>query len=358
MSTKTRLLALTDGLKMPEQGAQAETGGTVRGPSPDPSTVPTSVAAGTKFPPVVPGVAAARTGPGQMLQFRGQMLAVEGEVSKLRDELKRHEGSLPTRKLDPKVVFPSQWANRHPASFESPKFASLKADIEAAGGNVQAILVRPAGEGTYEIIFGHRRHRACLDLGLQVLAAIYTGPLSDVDLFGMMERENRERADLSPFEQGTTYRKALDEHLYPSQRRLAEGLGVSHTWVGKTLVVADLPGVVIECFRSPLEIQHRHAEQLNAALEADRKGVLRRAEKLSQVTQKPAAASVVAGLIASSGQGAEPKVHQLLAAGKKVGSWSRDRKGGVTIVLNSGAVPDERLEEVLGAFEKVIAEGN
>jgi len=37
-----------------------------------------------EVPAVVPGVAA-RTGPGQMLQFRGQMLAVEGELAKLRD---------------------------------------------------------------------------------------------------------------------------------------------------------------------------------------------------------------------------------------------------------------------------------
>ena len=74
-----------------------------------------------------------------------------------------------------------------------------------------------------------------------------------------MDRENRERADLSPYEQGAAYRRALDEGLYPSARRLAEALGVSHTWVNNTLEVADLPPAVVRSFPSPLAIQHRHA---------------------------------------------------------------------------------------------------
>jgi hypothetical protein len=43
-----------------------------------------------------------------MLQFRGQMLAVEGELAKLRDQLIEHGGSMPTRKLDPLAVVPSR----------------------------------------------------------------------------------------------------------------------------------------------------------------------------------------------------------------------------------------------------------
>ena len=42
-----------------------------------------------------------------------------------------------------------------------------------------------------------------------------------------MDRENREREDLSPYEQGTMYQQALDAGLFPSQRRLAEQLGVN-----------------------------------------------------------------------------------------------------------------------------------
>jgi ParB family transcriptional regulator, chromosome partitioning protein len=220
---------------------------------------------------------------------------------------------------------------------------------------VQAILVRPIEEGNYEIVFGHRRHRACLELGIPVLAAIYTKPLLDLDLFAMMDRENRERDDLSPYEQGTMYRRALDGNLFPSQRRLAEALGVSHTWVGKTIVVADLPGAIVECFRNPLDIQHRHAEQISNALETDRKGVLRRAEKLRQTTQKPGPAAVVAALLGNTGQGgASPKSQPLLVAGKQAGKWARTKEGGVTITLDAGVVPDGRLEETMAAVAQAL----
>ncbi len=352
MSTKSRLLALTDGLKLPElERPPVPTTPSGGGAT---TAVNPPVAPGTQFPPVVPGVAAARTGPGQMLQFRGQMLAVEGEVTKLRDELKRHEGSLPTRKLDPQIVIASKWANRHEGSFSTPAFAHLKADIESAGGNIQAILVRPLPTGQYEIVFGHRRHRACLELGIEVLAGIYTGPLSDLELFGMMERENRDRADLSPYEQGAMYRRALDEQLFTSQRRLAEALGVSHTWVAKTLGVADLPGAIIECFRSPVEVTHRHAEKLASALETDRKGVLRRAEKLRQAPRLSAAA-VVANLVAGAGQGDQPpSAHSILIAGKTVGRWAMTKPGGVTITLDAGVVSAERIEETVASFVRML----
>ena len=91
MSTKSKLLAMTENLQLPEDTPPAaETA--MAGPGP---TLTDGQPAGNaqqpqpRFPPVATG-AAPRTGPGQMLQFRGQMLAVEGELGKLRDRLKEH----------------------------------------------------------------------------------------------------------------------------------------------------------------------------------------------------------------------------------------------------------------------------
>ena len=230
------------------------------------------------------------------MAFRGQIQAVENEVTALRERLKQYDGTLPTRKLDPTKIRPSRWANRHEASFATSAFAGLKADIEQAGGNVQAILVRPVREeeGVFELVFGHRRHRACLELGIPVLASIWVDDLGDAALFAAMDRENRERADLSAYEQGVMYQRALEEQLFPTQRQLAEGVGVSHTWVRKALAVAQLPPIVVECFRSPLDITFRHAEQINAEIDRDQRQLLRRAEKLRG--QGLASAQVVARL--------------------------------------------------------------
>ena len=175
MSTKSKLLAMTENLQLPD--ALAATAKAAASAPVAADAVPDTGAPQpqTKFPPVATGPTP-RTGPGQMLQFRGQMLAVEGELGKLRDRLKEHEGAAPTRKLDPQTIVPSRWANRHPDAFRTAEFARLKQDIELAGGNVQPISVRPLIDqpGRYEIVFGHRRHRACAELGLAVLATIDT----------------------------------------------------------------------------------------------------------------------------------------------------------------------------------------
>ena len=353
MSTKSKLLAMTENLQMPEDVAPAGEGDW-SAPRPSP---PSSQSAGNsqqtppKFPPAATG-ATARTGPGQMLQFRGQMLAVEGELGKLRDRLKEHAGSIPTRKLDPQAIVPSRWANRHHDSFSTPEFARLKQDIELAGGNVQPILIRPLMEdpGRYEIVFGHRRHRACSELGIPVLATIDTSVVSDHELFSAMDRENRERADLSSYEQGTMYRRALDEKLYPSNRRLAEALGVSHTWVANVLLVADLPAPVVECFQSPLEIQHRHAKTINIALDTDRKTLLRRAEKLRVHERPKSASAVVELLVGAVKEGTGPAHQSLEIDGKQLGRWSRDGAGRLTIQIEAAHLSHDRHLAVLSSI--------
>lgn len=356
-STRKRLEALTAGLSLPDPVPAATAAGTD-----DPGTFslpparPAAVgpAAGeTRFPPAQTGALAPRTGPGQMLAFRGQMQAVEGELAALRDRLREHDGSTPTRKLDPATIHASRWANRHPSSFVTAEFVGLKADIEQAGGNVQPILVRPMEQqpGQYELVFGHRRHRACLELGIPVLAAIWLDELADAELFAAMDRENRERADLSAYEQGVMYQRALEEQLFPTQRQLAEKLGVSHTWVRKALIVAQLPPAVIECFRSPLEVTHRHAEQLAAALEKDRRSVLKRAEKVRGQKLPPAA--VVARLLGLEGTG-KPEKLVIQAEGKTIGSCQRAVDGTLTLTLAPIAMSEVHAEALLKSMADVL----
>lgn len=335
MNTKNRLLAKTGDISLPEPVLPAAQ----PLPPPPPGAQETAV-----FPAVTPGAAArgpgARTAPGQLLDVMSQVRAKDAELERLRAVAAEHDASLPTRLLDPKDVLPSAWANRHDAAFRTPQFERLKADIQAAGGNVQPIRVRPAPEGSaarWELIFGHRRHRACLDLGLPVLAITEQRPVSDADLFALMDRENRERADLSAFEQGMAYKRALDAGLFASRRRMAEHLGVSHTWVSNALAVAELPAAVIEAFRSPLEVQHRHARQISAALEADGRAVLRRAERLRQQAARLAPGDVTDALLGRAAARRAPTAITS-ADGQILGKWRRSAQGGLSIELAAGSV--------------------
>ena len=211
--------------------------------------------------------ARSKTAPGTMMSFLTAQSSAMQEADALKERVKTLEGDSPLRKLDPSSIKPSKWANRHEASFLTAEFQELKAEIAAAGGNVQPIKVRPVQvlngsthpiDATYELIFGHRRHRACLDLGIPVFAAVEDA--SDVSLFEQMERENRGRKNLSAWEQGTMYRKALDDGLYSSLRRLSESLGVDVSLVSKSVSLARLPETVVAAFQSPLDICGRRCE--------------------------------------------------------------------------------------------------
>lgn len=197
-------------------------------------------------------------------------------------------GDLPSRKIDPKVIVHSKWANRDEASFRGHDWDAFKEEILSSGGNIQPIKVRPSVRPAnttpesqcYEIVFGNRRHRACLELGLDVFALVEM--VSDRDLFEQMDRENRQRANLTVYEQGEMYKKALDEGLYPSLRKLAEVLGVAPSTMSEAITVAKLPVDVLNVFESRLDIQRRWGKQLTDALLKDPDLILARANEIVQ----------------------------------------------------------------------------
>lgn len=212
------------------------------------------------------------------------------ELHSLRAQVQQLEGERGAQLVDASLVRSSRWANRHAASFEGEDFAELKAEIAGAGGNVQPIKVRPLRESEadgarYEIVFGHRRHRACLELGLPVLAVV--AELDDRALFAEMDRENRSRKNLSAYEQGVMYRRALKEGLFPSQRMLAVAVGADSGNVSRAIKVAELPEEILAAFGSPLAVQFAWASDLAEALQRDRKAALTAAREAAQAGLAP-----------------------------------------------------------------------
>lgn len=223
-----------------------------------------------------------KTGPGAFVAHLAKESEVLRENQALKEDLKIWSDATPARKLDPALVVASKWANRHEDSFKDEAFESLKSDIDSAGGNVQAIKVRPlAGSDPqrYELVFGHRRHRACLELGLPVLALVES--ITEQALFQEMDRENRQRADLRPYEQGVMYARALDEGLYPSLRKLAEEIGVKAPNVSVAIKLAKLPAAVLDAFPSRRDIQYRWVGPLSDALESNPDAVLAKAAQIA-----------------------------------------------------------------------------
>ncbi len=308
--------------------------------------------------------AKSKTAPGTMMGFLTAQSAAMVEAEALKERVKTLEGESPLQKLDPLTIKASKWANRHEASFLTTEFQELKAEIAAAGGNVQPIKVRPVQvlngstpptDATYELIFGHRRHRACLDVGVPVLASIEEA--SDVSLFEQMERENRGRKNLSAWEQGTMYRKALDDGLYSSLRRLAESLGVDVSLVSKSVSLARLPEPVVAAFQSPLDIQFRWAAPLAEAMQKDPDGTLERARTLAGARGDLTAAGVfskVIGLPDTVLNGSTPATLSISKAGKVAGKLTADSKGRAVVRFEASAFPDSKRKALVKVIEDFL----
>ncbi len=290
------------------------------------------------------------------------------EVSKkldvARDELRianrklsTFEGSAPVRKLDPTLIRRSKWANRHEKSFLDSEFDLLKEDIKAAGGNVQPIKVRPLvnEDGFYEIVFGHRRHQACVDLGIPVLALIEE--VSEQELFVEMDRENRQRKDLRPYEQGLMYKRALDDGLFPSARKLAEYASVDLTNLGKALALARLPDAVLRAFDSPLDIQLRWASDLTQALQKDPDLVLAHAKNIQKMDPRPTAKKVLLQLVTAGGSSElPPAVTRISITGKsgQSGSMCMDASAR-SVVINLKNIAPERFDEIQKSIKLLVS---
>lgn len=278
-----------------------------------------------------------------------------GKIAMLEHEIKELRAGAPRLMLDPSVIHPSRWANRHELSFAGSDFQQLKDEIAGAGKNVQPIKVRPLDKqpGQYEIVFGHRRHRACLELGLPVEAIVEA--MDDQALFAEMDRENRLRADLRPYEQGVMYQRALDDGLFSSQRQLSEKLGVNVSAVSRALDIAALPQHVLDAFSSPLSIQFRWSALLKDAIKTDADAVKARALKVVADRKDGAIpdAKVLEILCATERPKAQDEDESIIM-GKSGTAVYRQTKKHHVFEINRADLSDEKLQKISALIAQLL----
>jgi ParB family transcriptional regulator, chromosome partitioning protein len=307
-----------------------------------------------------------RTGIGLLSRVIANAQGDTEEVARLNEEVSLLKLQVGEQFLDPKLIRLTRWADRHPDSFANAAFREFKEEIRIAAGNVQAVRVRPIrgapSDGSaprFELVYGSRRTRACLELGLLVRAVVGED-LTDQALYIQMQRENRGRSNLSAWEQGVSYHRALKEGLFPSARRLAEEIGLDHSNVSKALRVAELPEEIVGAFPSPCDIQFRWAVALDKALLANRDAVLAAARRLATKAPRPRAQeafqALTHGIARKAAKKAETGVLEVqLANGKKVAI--RAGKGGsTTIDLPRGVLPQTRWDAFQAGLTRLLTE--
>jgi ParB family chromosome partitioning protein len=117
------------------------------------------------------------------------------------------------------------------------------ADSIKAQGLIQPVVVRPRGDGGFELIAGERRWRAAREAGLPTVPAV----VRETDdretlLLGLVE--NVARQDLSPVEEARAYAVLVDEFSL-SLGEIATRVGRSKPSVSNRIRLLELPDDVL-----------------------------------------------------------------------------------------------------------------
>ena len=145
-------------------------------------------------PPVgadAPNQIPARVGAGVIGATQRSLAELRGERDRLQALVDAGGGS----ELDPSSIDPSPFPDRLPDDSQVD-FEALKKLIADEGQKVPIQVRRhPTVSGRYQVVYGHRRWRAALDLGIKVKATVVA--LSDSELVVAQGIENAARQDLS-----------------------------------------------------------------------------------------------------------------------------------------------------------------
>jgi ParB family transcriptional regulator, chromosome partitioning protein len=120
---------------------------------------------------------------------------------------------------------------------DEASLADLAESIRARGV-IQPVVVRPVGEGRYELLAGERRWRAARIAGLERIPAIIREVPDDVAL-GIGLIENIQREDLNPIEEAAGIKRLIDEFRL-THEEAARAVGRSRAGVTNLLRLLDL----------------------------------------------------------------------------------------------------------------------
>ena len=187
--------------------------------------------------------------------------------------------------------------NQPRRDFDEEALAEL-ADSIQKHGLIQPIVVRPLTNGTYSIVAGERRWRACRMAGLSSVPVIIR-ELDDQEYMEIALIENLQREDLNAVEEALGYRALIDNH-HLTLEQVAESVGKSRSAVTNALRLLGLDDKSLAALREG-QISAGHArallsvsdETLRAAMlkEAKAGASVRELEKMAKgVAPKKAAA--------------------------------------------------------------------
>ncbi len=127
-------------------------------------------------------------------------------------------------------------------NFDPEALEELKKSI-LSNGLIQPITVRRMTGGTYQLISGERRLKACIDIGYREIPAYIIQVDNEETMLALALIENIQREKLNPIEVGLAYRRLMEE-CDLTQEEIADRVGKDRTTIANTIRLLKLPGEI------------------------------------------------------------------------------------------------------------------
>lgn len=148
--------------------------------------------------------------------------------------------TITTKKVDPKRCRIWGAHDRNTLWFNPTDCADLIAGFKSLGQQKTAIVRQVKNDPffQYEIIEGARRRWTAEYLDM--LLEVEVRNISDTEAAAMMESENADRQDISPFERAQSYDRLLNMGVFSNRESLCEAMNVSKANLTKMITAANL----------------------------------------------------------------------------------------------------------------------
>ncbi len=244
---------------------------------------------------------------------------------------------------------------------------TCKAEIDSFDkhGQLVPVMGRPLrSDADYdvELIFGARRLFVARQANKPL--AVELREISDMEAIVAMDIENRQRADISPYERGLSYARWLRESYFGSQDEIARTLRVSSSQVSRLLKIARLPPVIVNAFRSPAEICEGWGLDLVEALSdaSRRQATVLCARAIANGGARQESREVYRQLMSASAPGRKlkPRVHDEVVKARDGAPLFRVRHqtNAISLMIPRASVSVRALEELRRAVAEVLQPAN
>lgn len=264
-------------------------------------------------------------------------------------------------KLDPTRVRHSKFANRSLLAFADKPFEHLRASIKRFNGNDIAAKVRPVSgdpDFDYEVVYGHRRHKATLLEATPFFAKI--ADISDAELVQLMHVENQ-REDLSAFEEAFQFQQWLAEGFYDDATTLAADIGESKSFVSQRMAIIDLPRIIFNALKDPRQLGITAWRDICATYRSDRDAVIQAASDFAsdnddlELADKAEVFKIYRKLV--SGNKPRPKEVEVKYVTLPSGTplfKSEKKASGYSVKFDSTGVAEDIQQEAIEELERFL----